>query len=1280
MKEKVSKKIIFGKKDNIMDLPNLIEVQLNSYEWFLQKDVEPDKRKNQGLQEVFNYVFPVENAEKNVILEFVEYYIGKPKYTEIESRYLGKSYASPLKAKFRIIYKTTGEIREQEVYLGDLPIMTSRGTFIINGAERVVVNQIHRSPGVFFRLDSNAGLLSARIIPEKGPWIEFEIDPKGYVIVRIDRKRKVWLGTFLKALGFGSLPVLKIKEFKENPCSVTVITSKEIAEKIPVFGKVLFTSSETSFKDEEERLDETLYIVEKDISSKEDGNVVVTLYLGKTPYEKSNKFEEINIDIKEKKYLKFNYKRKEPLSEQKFVYRTIPLYNLNQIIFSLFHPIEKVEIYKEKLERSAIVSKLLGMYAGSPIYSKDGQEVILEVGEKITADVIEQIIYERIPYIYIIDTSKYHDELALIKSIVRDSSKDVAEAVDIIMSIIRPGEIINPETAEEDFRNLFFRDGEYDLSDVGRFKINKKFRYEPYIEKRALIEEDIIRTIDYLIKIYIQEEEPDDIDHLANRRVRSVGELLTAQLKIGFARMEKVIRERFTVLSPESYTPQSLISIKPITSVINEFFGTSQLSQFMDQTNPLAELTHKRRLNALGPGGLTRERAGYEVRDVHYTHYGRICPIETPEGPNIGLIVSLATYAKLNKYGFIATPYRKVVNGVVTNQIDYLTAAEEEHYKVAQANAKLDEKGRFVEKVVSARYKNNFLFVRAEEVDYMDLTPVQIFSVSTSLIPFLEHDDANRALMGSNMQRQAVPLLITEQPLIQTGMEKEAAKNSGVVIFAKRSGEVIDVSSDKIIIKPLQQKRKDDIDIYILEKFRRTNQGTCYNQKPLVKIGQKVKKDEIIADGPSTSNGELALGKNVLVAFMPWEGYNFEDAILVSEKLLKNDTFTSIHIEEFEAIARDTKLGKEIITRDIPNLSEDALKNLDENGIIRIGAEVKPGEILVGKVTPKGESELTPEYKLLHSIFGEKAKEVRDTSLRVPHGVEGVVIDVKIFSREEGYDLEPGVEKFVKVYVASKKKLQVGDKLAGRHGNKGVLARILPEEDMPYLPDGTPVEMVLNPLGVPSRMNIGQIFETQLGWAAKILGVQFVTPVFQGPKVDEVEKIMQDANLPSFGKTMLYDGRTGEPFKNKVTVGYLYMMKLSHLVDDKIHARSTGPYSLVTQQPLGGKAQFGGQRFGEMEVWALESYGAANTLQELLTVKSDDMLGRAKVYEAIIKGKNPSAPGIPESFNVLVQETRGLCLDITVYNSRGQQLNLYEGSTTDWKKLKKPTFEDLWKK
>ncbi len=1001
------------------------------------------------------------------------------------------------------------------------------------------------------------------------------------------------------------------------------------------------------------------------------------LKLGISPYEIVTSISKVLPDYEEHKYIAF-HKIIETMEGEKVLEKKVNLYNLTQSILQIFYPYKKLEVINPsgRIDKDKMIHALLGKFLAVPILSKDGKEIYLQEGEKITADIVEQISYEKIPYVYIINTEKYHDEILLIKSIAKDKENSAVSCIEEIMNIIRPSEIINPKTIEEEFQNLFFNEEYYNLSEVGRFNINEKFDYDPPLKTTALIMNDIIRTIDRLIKIYIQEEEADDIDHLSNRRIRCVGELITNELKTAFAKMERIIRERFTIQEMTSLTPQSLISVKPISSTLNEFFGTSQLSQFMDQTNPLAELTHKRRLNALGPGGLTRGRAGYEVRDVHYTHYGRMCPIETPEGPNIGLIVSLALMSKLNRYGFIITPYRKVEDSRVTNKIEYLTAAEEENKIVAQANAILKEDGSFKEKVVSARYKNNFQFVPAKDVNFMDVSPLQVFSVSAALIPFLEHDDANRALMGSNMQRQAVPLLITEPAFVQTGMESIAARNSGSLIVAERDGEVLDVEANKIVIKPENRSSKSDLDIYEMDKFTRTNQNTCYNQKPIVEIGDKVKEGDVIADGPGISMGDLALGKNILIAFMPWEGYNYEDAILVSEKLLKEDSFTSIHIEEFEVMARDTKLGKEIITRDIPNLSEFALKDIGEDGIIRIGAEVKPGSILVGKVTPKGESELTPEYKLLHSIFGEKARDVRDTSLRLPHGVEGIVIDIKEFSREKGDDLEPGIETLVKIYIASKKKLQVGDKLSGRHGNKGVLARILPEEDMPYLPDGTPVEMVLNPLGVPSRMNIGQILETELAWVGKVMGVKFVTPIFEGPKPEEIERLLKENNLPSNSKSILYDGRTGESYKNPVTVGYMYMLKLGHLVDDKIHARSTGPYSLVTQQPLGGKAQFGGQRFGEMEVWALEAYGAANTLQELLTVKSDDMMGRARVYESIIKGKNASSPGIPESFNVLIQELRGLCLDITAFNNRGQQINLYEGSSNSWIKLKNPSFDD----
>ncbi len=1274
------KKIFFGKQNEIIKyIPDLLEIQLNSYKEFLQADIPPGKREKIGLQEVFDFAFPIESHDGNIVLEFVDYLIEKPKYTEIECRYIGKTYNASVKARLRLIYKNTGEVKEQSVFMCDIPLMTSRGTFIINGAERVVVNQIHRSPGVFFGYNEQTGVFSSKIIPDKGAWTEFEVTNKGFLIVRIDRKRKMFLGTFLKGIGLGSIPVLKIKSFASNN-KVEIETDLKTAKKIPILGKVAFTDSENSIGEVD--LSDKYYVVNKEIlESKNSQNIVVKLQLGTEPYTEVSS-EELK-KLKKYKYITFNEKR--TMEGKENIDVPYPLYDLNQSILSLFYPIDKIVVKAEnkKINRDNILNKLLGQYTATPIIGQDGA-ILLEVGGKITADIVEMIISEELPYVYVFNTETYGEEVIIIKSVTKDTSKNAVEAIEKIMSIIRPGDILNYLKIEDDFKNIFYSEKLYNLNEVGRFKINTKFRYKEKfnreIKTKALIEDDILNTVDYMVKMYIQEEEPDDIDHLSNRRIRCISELLTNQLKVAFARMDRIIKERFTVQEPESFTPQTLISIKSLTSSINEFFGTSQLSQFMDQTNPLAELTHKRRLNALGPGGLTRERAGYEVRDVHYTHYGRMCPIETPEGPNIGLIVSLALMAKLNKYGFISTPYRKVENGVITNKIEYLTAAEEEHYKVAQANAPVDANGKFKEKVVSARYKKNFLFVPAKEIDYMDVAPIQLFSASTTLIPFLEHDDANRALMGSNMQRQSVSLLKTEAPYVSTGLEKIVAENSGVLVKAARAGTVIDVQFDTIVIKPTDAKNKNDIDIYKLEKFRRTNQSTCYNQKPLVQINDTVKKGDVIADGPAMDHGELALGKNLLVAFMPWEGYNYEDAILISQRVLKDDTFTSVHIEEFQVLARDTKLGKEIITRDIPNLSEDALRDIDEDGIIRIGAEVHPGDILVGKVTPKGETELTPEYKLLHSIFGEKAREVRDSSLKVPYGSEGVVIDVRIFSREQGDELEPGTEKMVKVYVAHKKKLQVGDKMSGRHGNKGIIAKIMPEEDMPFLKDGTPVDIVLNPLGVPSRMNIGQILETQLGWAAAKKGVRYITPVFESPSIDEIEKLLTEAGLPANSKAVLYDGRTGERFKYPVTTGYMYVLKLSHLADDKIHARSTGPYSLVTQQPLGGKAQFGGQRFGEMEVWALEAYGASNTLQELLTVKSDDMSGRAKVYESIVKGKNASSPGIPESFNVLIQELRGLGLNIMAFNSRGQQISMYETSAADWKKTKHKSFEDVWKK
>lgn len=1046
----------------VLDLPNLIEIQRRSYQWFIEE----------GIRETFQEISPIQDFTGNLILEFGEHSLGEPKYTVEECKERDMTYAAPLRVKVRLINKETGEVKEQEVFMGDLPLMTPKGTFVINGAERVIVSQLVRSPGVYYSeaVDpSGAKIYTATLIPNRGAWLELETDNTGSIYVRVDRTRKIPVTVLLKALGYN--------------------TKARILE--------LF--------DYDVRIQTTL---EKDTTDSEEEALV--------------------------------------------------------------------EIYKR----------------------------------------------------------------------------------------LRPGEPPTVDSARNLVESLFFDPKRYDLGQVGRYKLHKKLNHgvltqevngrQEYI--RCLTKEDIVYIIKYLLRLMDGQVKPDDIDHLGNRRVRSVGELLQNQFRIGLARMERVVRERMTIQDVEAITPQVLINIRPVVAAVKEFFGSSQLSQFMDQTNPLSELTHKRRLSALGPGGLSRERAGFEVRDVHTSHYGRMCPIETPEGPNIGLIGSLSTYARVNEFGFIETPYRKVdkERGVVTDEVVYLAADEEDQYVIAQANTPVDREGRFLVPKVTARYRGEIVVVPAERVDLMDVSPKQMVSVAASLIPFLEHDDANRALMGANMQRQAVPLIRTEAPLVGTGMEWRAARDSGVVVLARNPGVVERVTSQEIVI------RKDDgtTDVYKLQKFVRSNQGTCINQKPIVRKGQRVEAGEVIADGPSTDQGELALGRNVLVAFMSWEGYNYEDAILISERLVKEDIFTSIHIEEYECEARDTKLGPEEITRDIPNVGEDVLKDLDERGIIRIGAEVRPGDILVGKVTPKGETELTAEERLLRAIFGEKAREVRDTSLRVPHGESGKVVDVKVFSRENGDELAPGVNKLVRVYVAQKRKISVGDKMAGRHGNKGVISRILPEEDMPFLPDGTPVDIVLNPLGVPSRMNLGQILETHLGWAAKTLGIHIACPVFDGADEEEIKEALRRAGLPEDGKTILYDGRTGEPFDRPITVGYMYMLKLAHLVDDKIHARSTGPYSLVTQQPLGGKAQFGGQRFGEMEVWALEAYGAAYTLQEILTVKSDDVVGRVKTYEAIVKGENVPEPGVPESFKVLIKELQSLGLDVKVLSEENQEIEI----------------------
>ncbi len=1040
----------------VLGMPNLIEIQQNSYRWFLEE----------GLREMFRDISPIQDFTGNLVLEFIDYNLGDPKYEVEECKERDVTYAAPLRVKVRLINKETGEVKEQEVFMGDFPLMTDKGTFIINGAERVIVSQLVRSPGVYYSesIDpSGKKLFGATIIPNRGAWLEFESDLNDNLFVRVDRTRKLPATVLIRALGYAS----------------------------------------------------------------------------------------------------------------------------NGQILELFSDNEYVQITLE-----------------------------------------------------------------------RDNSESVEEALVEIYKRLRPGEPPTVDSARSLLEALFFDAKRYDLAKVGRYKLNKKLGLDISMDIRYLTKEDIIASMQHMLLLMGGGGSKDDIDHLGNRRLRSVGELLQNQFRIGLSRMERVVRERMTIQDVDVITPQVLINIRPVVAAIKEFFGSSQLSQFMDQTNPLAELTHKRRLSALGPGGLSRERAGFEVRDVHFSHYGRMCPVETPEGPNIGLIGSLSTFARINEYGFIEAPYRIVDKeaGRVTDEICYLTADEEEKFIVAQANAPIDSQGNFLGEKIDARHGPDFVLVPPNRVDCMDVSPKQMVSIATALIPFLEHDDANRALMGSNMQRQAVPLLKTESPYVGTGMEYKAAKDSGVCAIAKKGGIVERSTADQIII------RQDDtlLGRYKLLKYSRSNQGTCINQKPIVKKGERVEAGQIIADGPSTDHGELALGRNVLVAFMTWEGYNYEDAILISEKLIREDYYTSIHIEEFESDARDTKLGPEEITRDIPNVGEDVLKDLDERGIIRVGAEVRAGDILVGKVTPKGETELTAEERLLRAIFGEKAREVRDTSLRVPHGEAGKIVDVKVFTRENGDELAPGVNELVRVYIAQKRKISVGDKMAGRHGNKGVISRIMRQEDMPFMPDGTPIEIVLNPLGVPSRMNIGQVLETHLGWAAKSLGIRIATPVFDGAREDDVFETLAKAGLPAAGKTILYDGRTGESFDSEITVGYMYVLKLHHLVDDKIHARSTGPYSLVTQQPLGGKAQFGGQRFGEMEVWALEAYGAAYTLQEILTVKSDDVVGRVKTYEAIVKGENIPEPGVPESFKVLIKELQSLCLNVQVLSEDDKEIEIRE--------------------
>jgi DNA-directed RNA polymerase subunit beta len=1160
----------YSRIDEVIDMPNLIEIQKNSYNQFLED----------GLREVFRDVNPITDYTGNLILEFVDYSLDEnPKYSVDECKERDATYSAPLKVKVRLINKETGEVKEQEIFMGDFPLMTETGTFIINGAERVIVSQLVRSPGIYYAMKfdkTGKKLFSNTIIPNRGAWLEYETDSNDILSVRIDRTRKLPITVLIRALGYG--------------------TDIKITELLGEDERILATIQKDGTKTEDEALLE----------------IYKRLRPGEPPTVESA--------------------------------RTL----LNNLLFDpKRYDLGKPGRFKFN-KKLSYASRISGFIVADSVIDPNTGEIIVNKGDVIDREKAEAIQNAGVDEVYL-------EVLDKAVKVISNGMVDIKGYVDF-----DPKEAgINEKVRKSVLFEILEENQDKSQNELKKI-INEKI--DDLVPKHIVLE-DIIAAINYVINLSYGIGIVDDIDHLGNRRLRSVGELLQNQFRIGLARMERVVRERMTIQDIDIVTPQALINIRPVVAAIKEFFGSSQLSQFMDQTNPLAELTHKRRLSALGPGGLSRDRAGFEVRDVHHSHYGRMCPIETPEGPNIGLIGSLSTFAKVNEYGFIEAPYRRVnkATGEVTGEIVYLTADEEDEYIIAQANELLNEENKFVNKRVVCRYKEEFLEVDISRVDFMDVSPKQIVSVATSMIPFLENDDANRALMGANMQRQAVPLIKADSPIVGTGIEYKAAKDSGVVIIAKNSGVVEKVSANEIVIRTREGKK----DVYKLLKYLRSNQGTCINQRPIVKKGEQVEKGDVIADGPSTDKGEIALGKNVLIGFMTWEGYNYEDAILISEKLVKDDVFTSIHIEEYECESRDTKLGPEDITREIPNVSEDALKDLDESGTIRIGAEVRSGDILVGKVTPKGETELTAEERLLRAIFGEKAREVRDTSLRVPHGESGIVVDVKVFTRENGDELSPGVNKLVRVYIAQKRKISVGDKMAGRHGNKGVISRILPEEDMPFLPDGTPLEIVLNPLGVPSRMNIGQVLEVHLGYAAKALGWKIATPVFDGAQEEDTIDTLKKAGLPEDGKSILYDGRTGEPFENRVTVGYMYMLKLAHLVDDKIHARSTGPYSLVTQQPLGGKAQFGGQRFGEMEVWALEAYGAAYTLQEILTVKSDDVVGRVKTYEAIVKGENVPEPGIPESFKVLIKELQSLCLDVKVYSEEQEEIAIKESVEDD---------------
>ncbi|UOQ44627.1 DNA-directed RNA polymerase subunit beta [Halobacillus salinarum] len=1141
----------YARINEVLELPNLIEIQTASYQWFLEE----------GLKEMFQDISPIEDFTGNLSLEFVDYSLGEPKYPVDESKDRDVTYNAPLRVKVRLLNNETGEVKEQEVFMGDFPLMTDTGTFVINGAERVIVSQLVRSPSVYFnkKIDKNGKKgHTATVIPNRGAWLEFETDAKDVVHVRIDRTRKLPITVLLRALGFG--------------------TDQEIIDLI-----------------------------------------------GENEYLK-NTLEKDNTENSEKALLEI-YERLRPGEPP-------TVENAKSLLVSRFfdpkrYDLARVGRYKIN-KKLHIKDRLFNQVLAETLVDEETGEVIAEKGDKIDRRLLNRLI----PH--------FDNEEANLSEQTLDPVDGVLEEPIQVQSV----KIVDPTDPE----------GERSINVIGNANIDRNVK--------NITPADILSAISYFFNLLHSVGGTDDIDHLGNRRLRSVGELLQNQFRIGLSRMERVVRERMSIQDTSSITPQQLINIRPVIASIKEFFGSSQLSQFMDQTNPLAELTHKRRLSALGPGGLTRERAGFEVRDVHYSHYGRMCPIETPEGPNIGLINSLSSYAKVNEFGFIETPYRRVDpdTNKVTEQIDYLTADEEDNYVVAQANAKLGDDGSFLDPEVISRFRGENTVVARDRLDYMDVSPKQVVSAATACIPFLENDDSNRSLMGANMQRQAVPLLKPDAPIVGTGMEYVSGKDSGAAVICRHEGVVERVEAKEVLVRRISEvdgrEVEGDLDRYRLQKFIRSNQGSCYNQRPIVSKGDRVVKGEILADGPSMDMGELALGQNPLVAFMTWDGYNYEDAIIMSERLVKDDVYTSIHIEEYESEARDTKLGPEEITRDIPNVGEDALRDLDERGIIRVGAEVSDGDLLVGKVTPKGVTELSAEERLLHAIFGEKAREVRDTSLRVPHGAGGIVLDVKIFNREDGDELPPGVNQLIRAYIVQKRKISEGDKMAGRHGNKGVISKILPEEDMPFLPDGTPVDIMLNPLGVPSRMNIGQVLELHLGMAARQLGLRVATPVFDGAREEDVWETLEEAGMSRDAKTILYDGRTGEPFDNRVSVGVMYMIKLAHMVDDKLHARSTGPYSLVTQQPLGGKAQFGGQRFGEMEVWALEAYGAAYTLQEILTVKSDDVVGRVKTYEAIVKGDNVPEPGVPESFKVLIKELQSLGMDVKILSGDEQEIEM----------------------